>query len=266
MIVTRHKPNRVWYHFCTGAIRDEKTQQCTSAIQQDQESLFFNVLQSQDQSVSQDQKSHTIDIHGDDAWDHQARVITLEYDTFFLVNVYSPNSKSQFAYRIKEWEPRLRHHISYLAQHKPVIVAGDFNVIHTKRDSMNLLKTKTLAGSLPEEQHAMSQLIHLCKLYDTYRYLHPSPHVYTWRSQKGRDTACRLDYIFMSDSLESALMQSTILYEIAGSDHVPIQASFRRETFRLQECPLTSCEGRSFHQSTMELFSLPKELQCVVAL
>jgi exodeoxyribonuclease III len=248
MIVTRHKAIRAWYHFCGNSSSE------LMKPNPDPEAVFFNLSQKPEDEKSKP-GSPDIDNQRDMSWNHQGRVITLEYPTFFLVNVYSPNSKSQHDYRINEWEPRLRRHVSYLGRFKPVVLAGDLNVIHTKRDSMNPTRTKTLSGSLPEEQRSMTRLLESCQLVDTYRVLHPTPHVFTWRSIRNphSDMACRLDYILTSASLSSQVRQCKILYDVQGSDHVPIATWIRQDVIGLFHTPLTLDAHASFRQTTLTL-------------
>ncbi|MDE6206346.1 MAG: exodeoxyribonuclease III [Muribaculaceae bacterium] len=166
---------------------------------------------------------------GVDCHDHEGRVVTLEYDKFFLVNVYTPNSQDELArldYRM-DWEAAFREYLLGLDKRKPVIVCGDMNVAHKEIDLANPKTNRRNPGFTDEERGCMSQLLE-AGFVDTFRELHPeATGAYSWWSYRGRarerNVGWRIDYFLVSKSLVPAITEACIHPEIVGSDHCPVE-------------------------------------------
>lgn len=160
--------------------------------------------------------------------DKEGRIIVAEYATFFLVNVYTPNSKRELerlTYR-QEWEDDFRAFLKGLEQYKPVIVCGDLNVAHKEIDLKNPKTNRRNAGFTDEEREKMSVLLD-SGFIDSYRYFYPDKeHAYTWWSYMGKarqnNTGWRIDYFLLSRCLAKNLKEAHIYPEIMGSDHCPV--------------------------------------------
>ncbi|MFV0344412.1 MAG: exodeoxyribonuclease III [Anaerocolumna sp.] len=166
---------------------------------------------------------------GLDKHNDEGRVITLEYDKFYMVTVYTPNSKRELArleYRM-EWEEDFRAYLLTLNEKKPVIVCGDLNVAHTEIDLKNP-KTNTMnAGFTIEEREKMTTLLG-SGFVDTFRYLYPDvTEAYTWWSYmfkaREKNAGWRIDYFLVSDILKTNITDSKIHKDILGSDHCPVE-------------------------------------------
>ncbi len=160
--------------------------------------------------------------------DKEGRIITAEYERFFLVNVYTPNSKRELerlSYR-QEWEDDFRAFLSQLKEKKGVIVCGDLNVAHKEIDLKNPKTNRRNAGFTDEEREKMSVLLE-SGFVDSYRHLYPDKEfAYTWWSYMGKarqnNTGWRIDYFLLSNNLISTLKEAYIYPEIMGSDHCPV--------------------------------------------
>ena len=160
--------------------------------------------------------------------DQEGRVITLEYDNFYLVNVYTPNSQRELVrldYRM-EWEDDFRAYLLGLNKKKPVILCGDLNVAHTEIDIANPKTNTKNAGFTIEERNKFSELLD-SGFVDTYRYLNPDKlAAYTWwsymRKARERNVGWRIDYFCISSSIKDKIEDAQIYQEIMGSDHCPI--------------------------------------------
>ena len=160
--------------------------------------------------------------------DKEGRIITAEYSDFYLVNVYTPNSKRELErleYRM-EWEDDFRAFLKALEFKKPVIVCGDLNVAHKEIDLKNQKTNRRNAGFTDEEREKMSQLLD-SGFIDTYRHFYPDKEgTYTWWSYMGKaranNTGWRIDYFLCSKILDSRLKSASIYPEILGSDHCPV--------------------------------------------
>ena len=160
--------------------------------------------------------------------DKEGRIITAEYSNFYLVNVYTPNSKRELErleYRM-EWEDDFRAFLKALESKKPVIVCGDLNVAHKEIDLKNPKTNRRNAGFTDEEREKMSQLLD-SGFTDTYRHFYPEKQgAYTWWSYMGKaranNTGWRIDYFLCSKGLDSRLKSASIYPEILGSDHCPV--------------------------------------------
>ena len=164
---------------------------------------------------------------GDDTQE-EGRIITLEYDNFHLVNVYTPNSKrdlTRLDYRIV-WEDELRAYLKALDQVKPVIYCGDLNVAHEEIDLKNAKANIGNSGFTDEERGRMTRLLN-SGFTDSFRYLYPdlTDH-YTWWSYmnkvRERNIGWRIDYFILSDRLKEQITKAEIHDHILGSDHCPI--------------------------------------------
>ncbi|PIC75320.1 exodeoxyribonuclease III [Sporosarcina sp. P17b] len=164
--------------------------------------------------------------------DHEAegRVLTLEFEEFFLVNCYTPNSQRDLArlsFRLA-WEDELLEHLQSLDAIKPVIYCGDLNVAHEEIDIRNVKSNIGNSGFTNEERGKMTRLLDT-GFIDTFRFMNPDLEgSYTWwsymRDVRARNIGWRIDYIIISERLQSALEATAIHSEIMGSDHCPISA------------------------------------------
>ena len=160
--------------------------------------------------------------------DKEGRVITLEYENFYLVNVYTPNSKRELLrldYRM-QWEDDFRNYLMKLDESKPVIMCGDLNVAHKEIDLKNPKTNKKSAGFTNEERSKMTILTE-SGFTDTFRYFYPDKEdAYSWWSyfakSRERNIGWRIDYFITSKSLENQLEDAFICPEILGSDHCPV--------------------------------------------
>jgi len=159
--------------------------------------------------------------------DHEGRIITLEYDNFYLVNVYVPNAKndlSRLDYRMS-WEDDFLKYIKELEKDKAVIVCGDLNVAHEEIDIKNVKSNIGCAGFTYEERDKFTKLL-ANGFIDTFRYLHPQTVKYSWWSYIGNaranNTGWRIDYFVISEALKTKLKSASIYNEVFGSDHCPV--------------------------------------------
>ena len=165
---------------------------------------------------------------GIDQHDHEGRVITLEMDDFFLVNVYTPNSQAELArldYRM-QWDDDFRQYLTTLNEQKPVILCGDLNVAHQEIDLKNPKTNRRNAGFTDEERQKFTKLLD-AGFIDTYRYLNPEvTGVYSWWSYRfkarEKNAGWRIDYFLLSQKLKDNLIDAQIYTDIFGSDHCPV--------------------------------------------
>lgn len=165
---------------------------------------------------------------GVDCHDHEGRIVALEFDNFYLVNVYVPNSQSELArldYRMT-WDSDFRAFLSGLDASKPVIVCGDFNVAHQEIDLANPKTNRRNAGFTDEEREGFGKLLD-AGFADTFRELHPDERgAYSWWSFRGRarekNVGWRIDYFLASRRLMDKVSAATILPDVTGSDHCPV--------------------------------------------
>ena len=166
---------------------------------------------------------------GIDEHDHEGRVITLEYPEYYLVTVYTPNSKQELErldYRM-HWEDDFRDYLKELEHHKPVIFCGDLNVAHKEIDLKNPKTNHHNAGFTDEERGKFTELIN-AGFIDTFRYFHPDQTgIYSWWSYRfkarEKNAGWRIDYFLVSESLKDCLQSAAIHTEIFGSDHCPVE-------------------------------------------
>ena len=160
--------------------------------------------------------------------DQEGRIITLEYDEFQLVNVYTPNSQRGLArleYRL-QWEDDFRAYVGRLDRKKPVVVCGDLNVAHQEIDIKNPAANKNNAGFTPQERSKMTELLE-SGLTDSFRHLYPDRRdVYSWWSYMGnareRNVGWRIDYFLVSGQIQNRIREAEIRMEVQGSDHCPV--------------------------------------------
>ncbi len=166
---------------------------------------------------------------GIDEHDHEGRVITLEYEDFYMVTVYTPNSQNELArldYRMK-WEDDFRAYLKKLEENKPVIVCGDMNVAHKEIDLKNPKTNRKNAGFTDEERGKMTVLLD-DGFIDTFRYFYPDQeNIYSWWSYRfkarEKNAGWRIDYFLTSESLKDKLVDTKIHTDIMGSDHCPVE-------------------------------------------
>lgn len=160
--------------------------------------------------------------------DQEGRVVTLEFENFYLVNVYTPNVKRELTrlpYRMK-WEDDFLNHLNTLKEIKSVIVCGDLNVAHTELDVKNDKANSGSAGFTDEEREKFSTLLSNGYI-DTYRFFHPETEKFSWFSYFGKarenKVGWRIDYFIVSEDLSDKLVSAEIYDDIDGSDHVPVE-------------------------------------------
>lgn len=161
--------------------------------------------------------------------DKEGRVITLEYDKYYMVNVYTPNSQNELArldYRM-EWEEAFKVYLKKLEENKPVIVCGDMNVAHNEIDLKNPKTNRKNAGFTDEERGKFTDLLD-AGFIDTFRYFYPDmKDIYSWWSYRfsarTKNAGWRIDYFLVSEALKGNLVDAKIHTEIMGSDHCPVE-------------------------------------------
>ena len=161
--------------------------------------------------------------------DQEGRIITAEYEKFYLVNCYTPNSKRELErleYRMR-WEDEIRKYIKKLDETKPVIYCGDLNVAHKEIDLKNPNTNHHSAGFTDEERNKMTELLEK-GFVDSFRYLYPEKeNCYTWWSYmmkaREKNVGWRIDYFITSNSIKNKIKESKIHSEVMGSDHCPIE-------------------------------------------
>lgn len=170
---------------------------------------------------------------GREELESEGRVITLGYDEFYLVNVYTPNSKRDLArlgYR-QEWEDTFRNYLNQLDKEKPVILCGDLNVAHKEIDLKNPSTNRRNAGFTDEEREKMTVLLEN-GFTDTFRHFYPDKaDAYTWWSYMGkardRNVGWRIDYFIVSNRLVPRLVDAAIHDQVIGSDHCPVELELK---------------------------------------
>lgn len=161
--------------------------------------------------------------------DKEGRVITLEFDKFYMVNCYTPNSGRELArleYRMT-WEDEFKKYLIKLDKQKPVIICGDLNVAHTEIDLKNPKSNRKNAGFTDEEREKLTTLLNN-GFIDTYRYFNPNKEgIYSWWSYRfnarKNNSGWRIDYFLASEKLKDRLVSADIHTEILGSDHCPVE-------------------------------------------
>ena len=161
--------------------------------------------------------------------DKEGRVITLEYEKFYMVNIYTPNSKRELErleYR-QIWEDEIRKYLLKLNETKPVIMCGDLNVAHEEIDLKNPKTNHRSAGFTDEERNKMTELLQ-AGFIDSFRYLYPTQeNIYSWwsymRKAREKNVGWRIDYFIVSKDIKSKIKEARIDTDILGSDHCPVE-------------------------------------------
>lgn len=159
----------------------------------------------------------------------EGRTVTLEFEEFYLVNVYTPNSQQELArlpYRMA-WETAFREYVKGLDQKKPVIICGDMNVAHQEIDLKNPKTNRKNAGFSDEEREKMTELLQ-AGWVDSFRYLYPeATGIYSWWSYRfqarAKNAGWRIDYFLVSERWKDRIQDSRIDMEVFGSDHCPVE-------------------------------------------
>ncbi len=169
---------------------------------------------------------------GIDEHDHEGRVITMEFDDFYLVCVYVPNSQDELkrlTYRMK-WEDDFRSYVSRLAEKKGVVICGDLNVAHNDIDIKNPASNRHNAGFTDEERGKFNALLD-AGFVDSWRMLNPDTVKYSWWSYRfkarERNAGWRIDYFIVSESMKDRIYGAEIHNEIFGSDHCPVELDLK---------------------------------------
>ncbi len=160
--------------------------------------------------------------------DKEGRVITVEFEKYYVVTIYTPNSKrglERLEYR-QVWEDEVRKYLLNLKNKKPVIMCGDLNVAHKEIDLKNPKTNRGNAGFTDEEREKMTNLLNV-GFVDTYRYLYPDKEeAYSWWSYMGRarekNIGWRIDYFIVSDDIKDKIKDAMIYPDVFGSDHCPV--------------------------------------------
>lgn len=166
-------------------------------------------------------------------YDNEGRVITLEFDQFYMVNCYTPNSQRELTrleYRM-EWEDTFREYLKNLDNQKPIILCGDLNVAHQEIDLKNPKTNQKNAGFTKEERGKMTELLD-AGFTDTFRYLYPTQeNAYTWWSYmanaRQKDIGWRIDYFIVSNRIKRNIKDVIIHKDIMGSDHCPVELEIK---------------------------------------
>lgn len=158
----------------------------------------------------------------------EGRIIVAEYDEFYLINVYTPNSGTNEEYRINHWDKAMLEYINILKETKSVVFVGDMNVCHTELDYYgDVPERKRIPGLLKEERDNFTNYTS-CGMIDTFRYKYPNVEDgYTWwtplfKKARGENKGWRIDYALVSDDLIDNVRDSLILESVMGSDHCPV--------------------------------------------
>ncbi len=170
---------------------------------------------------------------GSPEFDNEGRLITLEYDDYYVVTCYTPNAKqdlSRIPYRM-EWEDALRQYLMGLDSKKPLFYCGDLNVAHEEIDLKNPGTNHHNAGFTDEERGKMTELLS-SGFIDSFRYFYPDrKEIYSWWSYRfkarEKNTGWRIDYVIASERLAERLEDAVIHTDIMGSDHCPVELTFR---------------------------------------
>ena len=170
---------------------------------------------------------------GIDEHDHEGRVITAEFEDFYFVTVYTPNSQDELkrlGYRM-EWEDAFRGHLCKLAEHKPVVAAGDMNVAHKEIDLKNPKTNRKNAGFTDEERGKMTELLE-AGFIDTFRHFYPDQEgIYSWWSYRfkarEKNAGWRIDYFVASEGMRDRLAGAKIHTNVFGSDHCPVELELK---------------------------------------
>lgn len=215
--------------FC---IQETKCQNGQAEIELDKYTEFWNSAEKKGYSgTAVFTKENPINVKygiGKEEHDKEGRVITCEFEKFYLVNIYTPNSKRELErldYR-QIWEDEIREYVIKLNKIKPVIICGDLNVAHKEIDLKNPKTNRRSAGFTDEERDKMTELLN-AGFTDSFRLLYPEKeNAYTWWSYmmkaREKNVGWRIDYFIVSNDIKENIKEATIYDEILGSDHCPI--------------------------------------------
>jgi exodeoxyribonuclease-3 len=180
----------------------------------------------------------TLDTSIDNTLDNEGRVITLEFQDFYLVNVYTPNAQNELRrlpFRHKVWDPAFRQHLLALEKQKPVIFCGDLNVAHKPIDLARPKANESSPGYTPEERAGFTALVE-SGFDDSFRLLCDAPEQYSWWSYRAnaraKNIGWRIDYVCTSQKIRDKVKSAQIHPDILGSDHCPVSVDIKR-TLRL---------------------------------
>lgn len=166
--------------------------------------------------------------------DDEGRVICLEYEKFYLVHVYTPNSGASLErlnYRVKTWDPAFRNYIAKLQKKKATIVCGDLNTARNELDICNPKTNLKSAGYTKEERESLEKLLKDASMVDTYRFLNPEKKEYSYWSyrfnSREKNVGWRIDYFLVNEKYIKNVKKSLILTETLGSDHAPVKLDIK---------------------------------------
>ncbi len=167
--------------------------------------------------------------------DHEGRVITAEFEEFYVVTVYTPNAQEELkrlSYRM-QWEADFLRYLKGLEEKKPVIFCGDLNVAHKEIDLKNPKTNRRNAGFTDEERGCFDQVLQ-SGFIDTFRYFYPDREgIYSWWSYRfqarAKNAGWRIDYFVVSECLKDKLLDASIHTKVMGSDHCPVELALREE-------------------------------------
>jgi exodeoxyribonuclease-3 len=174
-------------------------------------------------------KTAPLNIYENFQHNEEGRVLCEEFQNCFIVNAYVPNSKqdlSRLDYRVNTWEKEIRVYINALQKKKPVIYCADFNVAPTEIDIYKAKGHEKSHGFTIEERDAFDKLLSECNLIDAFRLIRPTERKYSWFSNFGKarynNNGWRIDHFLVSEKIKKKIRDCDILYDIYGSDHVPV--------------------------------------------
>lgn len=214
------------------AIQETKLQEGQIDLNFEGYESYFNSAEKKGYSgVAVYTKHHPLNVTkgiGIEQHDKEGRVLTLEYENFYFVTCYTPNSKRELLrldYRMV-WEEAFLNYIETLKKNKPVVFCGDLNVAHKEIDLKNPKSNRRNAGFTDEERNCMTKLLNTGYI-DTFRYFYPElESVYSWWSYmfkaREKNAGWRIDYFIVSDNLKDQLVDAKIHTDIIGSDHCPV--------------------------------------------
>jgi len=174
-------------------------------------------------------KIQPLKILKDFEYNEEGRVVCFEYESFYMLNTYTPNSKpdlSRLAYRVNVWEPTIRTYINKLQKKKPVIYCSDFNVAPTSLDIYSEKGKERSHGYTIEERNAFGRLLDECKVVNAFRFIHPEARKYSWFSYFGKareqNKGWLIDGFVVSNRIKEKIKDCDILSEYKASDHRPM--------------------------------------------
>lgn len=231
--------NKGFYDFATGVdadaicLQETKMQPGQAAVDLPGYQQFWNSAEKKGYSGTltfsrTEPLSVAYDLHTPDAHNTEGRAVTLEFERFYLVNIYVPNAQDGLAridYRM-QWEDDFRAYVQGLDKLKPVIICGDLNVAHQEIDLKNPKTNRGNAGFSDEERGKFGELL-AAGFVDSFRHLHPDEvGAYSWWSYRAnaraRNAGWRIDYFLVSQRIKDEIKAAYIMPEVLGSDHCPV--------------------------------------------